>query len=497
MFPSLLVLVPLAAAQEPVTYRDALVAALQHNGILAESIAVAAQAEGSVAAVQGGFDPLYELQAWTSGSRTEGFFQGYPYTSGEQSWQVETRLSGTAATGTTYMLIADLDRNTSRFTNELGQLGSETQLQDAYTSSLTASITQQLLRGVKFRYNVQQIADARADLAVAELDVARQRQETLQTAAQAYWAWAYAVELTGIAKEALAVAEEALRVGRVQVESGQLAPVEGTRLEAAMVQARQDAIDTEHAAEAGANELLLLTGGDPTRPVSPATSPGDAPPIDIDVAKAIEVALAQNLDLAVARAELDAAEIAFSSAKHGLLPVLSATATAGLGSQRCTPTSDAAIAEDCVVGGALDSVTGVFGSDNLPFYTISGLFQVPLGNRSARGERESTAAVVQQRRDALGTLQRTVTADVEDQVRSLESARQRMDLADANVRLAIETLEAEEALFEGGRGLQKDVLEARTQVTRARAEAAKARTDYRLAQTRLLELQGQLTEDAP
>jgi outer membrane protein TolC len=86
---------------------------------------------------------------------------------------------------------------------------------------------------------------------------------------------------------------------------------------------------------------------------------------------------------------------------------------------------------------------------------------------------------------------------VEDQVRTLESARQRMDLADANVRLAIETLEAEEALFEEGRGLQKDVLEARTQVTRARAEAAKARTDHRLAQTLLLKLQGQLTEEAP
>src|SRR5262245_49750021 len=141
MFPSLLAVVPIAAAQEPVTYREALVASLAHNGILAESQATAAQAAGSVEAVQGGFDPLYELQAWTSGSRQEGFFQGYPYTSGEKSWQVETRLSGTAATGTTYQLIADLDRNTSRYTNELGPLGSETQLQDAYTSTLTVSIT--------------------------------------------------------------------------------------------------------------------------------------------------------------------------------------------------------------------------------------------------------------------------------------------------------------------------------------------------------------------
>ena len=78
MIPSLLAVVSsTAVAQEPVAYRDALVAALAHNGILAESQSIAAQAEGSVEAVQGGFDPLYELEAWTAGSREEGFFQGY------------------------------------------------------------------------------------------------------------------------------------------------------------------------------------------------------------------------------------------------------------------------------------------------------------------------------------------------------------------------------------------------------------------------------------
>jgi outer membrane protein TolC len=300
-----------------------------------------------------------------------------------------------------------------------------------------------------------------------------------------------------IAEEALTVAEEALRVGRLQVESGQLAPVEGTRLEAAKVQAQQDALDAAQAAEAAANALLLITGGDPTRPIVPATAPGDAPPLDLDPARAIEVALAQNLDLAVARAELDAAEVALSSAKHGLLPVLSATGAAGVGSQRCTPTSDAALADECAVGNALDAMGGIFASDNQPFYAVSGLFQVPLGNRTARGARDSAAALVQQRRDALLALERSIAAQVEDQVRVLGSARQRMELADANLRLAVETLEAEEALVEAGRVLQKDVLEARHQVSLTRAEAAKARTDYRLAQTLLLKLQGQLTEDAP
>ena len=55
--------------------------------------------------------------------------------------------------------------------------------------------------------------------------------------------------------------------------------------------------------------------------------------------------------------------------------------------------------------------------------------------------------------------------------------------------------ETEEALSEAGRTLLKDVLEARTELQRARAEAAKARTDIRLAQAFLLKLQGQLSQN--
>jgi outer membrane protein TolC len=492
----LLILAAATAVAEPFTYGEALSGALEHNGLLADALAVASSAEGVVRANQGVFDPLYEIQASTTRSKFEGFFQGFPFSSSEKSWFVETRVGGTTGTGTSYSVAWNLDRDTARYTTVI-QDNADTQLQDAYASNLTASITQQLLRGVWFKYNVQTITDARANLTVAQLMVERQRQDVLQLAADAYWKWAFQVELVRIAEEALAVAEEAQRVGRLQVESGQLAPVEGTRLAAARVQARQDLLDAEQAAEAAANTLLVTTGASPTRNISPATAPGEVPVIDLDAALAIQVAMAQNLDLVVARAELDAAHVSLSSTKHGLLPVLSATAAGGLGSNVCVLGSDAAQLDECEVGGADEAVTGVFERDNLPFFSISGLFQVPIGNRGARGVRDTAAALVWQRTSALEAMERRVAADVENQVHLLEAARQRVELADANERLAVETLAAEEALAEAGRAIQKDVLEARTDVTRARAEAANARTTYRLAQTRLLQLQGQLTETTP
>jgi outer membrane protein TolC len=88
---------------------------------------------------------------------------------------------------------------------------------------------------------------------------------------------------------------------------------------------------------------------------------------------------------------------------------------------------------------------------------------------------------------------RRVRSEVLVQVTRLEAAQRKVDLADFQVRLAQETLDAEEALNEAGRAIQKDVLEARQERDRLTSEAAKARTDWRIAQVDLLRLQGQLS----
>ncbi len=481
-----------ARAERPLSYADALQGAVANNGTLVTSELARAQSEASLLGAQGQFDPLYSLDASWRQSRNQGFFQGFPFTSDSKTWTVTNSLGGITGTGTSYGLNVSLDRNASEFTTNFGIGGDQVQVQDAFTGNINASVSQEFLRGIRFRYNVQNVTQARQALTSAELSVVKQRQQSLYGAAEAYWTWVYQAQLHDIATNSVEVANEALRVGRLQVESGQLAPVEATRLEAALVQAQQSEIDAENASEQAANAMLLLMGESPDQQVIPATAAGDVPAaIDLDPEQAVEVALQQNLDLAIAVLAVDTAKIDEANAKHGILPSLTGTAAAGVASQRCPPGTDNV---DCVVGNGLDALTGVTADDNQPFLQLSGLFTVPLGNRGARGDRDRAVAVVVQRERELMDLQRSVSAQVEEQVRALQSARRRMELADVNQRLSDETLAAEEALAEAGRSIQKDVLEARTEVDRTRAEAAKARTDFRLAQARLLQLQGQLTE---
>ena len=473
----------LAAEGRPITYEEALRSAVENHPTLAAARLARQQADGGVRTSQGQFDPTYSMDASFRRSTNQGFFQGFPFSSTSETWNVNQALAGTLGTGTSYALNAGLDRNLSTFVTQFvpGQPGAE-QIQDVYTSNMNISVTQQLLEGVLYRYNLQNVTRARQQLTTAELGEAKALQDALYAAAEAYWNWVYTTEQLRIAQESVAVAQEALRVGQLQVESGTLAPVEGTRLEAALVQSEQLQLEAATTAELAANALLLALGQDPNQAIVPATPAGDVPPDTIEVAAAIEVAMAQNVDLMVARANVELANLDYANSKHALLPSLSATGAAGVAAQ------------DETAGAAF---SGLADDDNQPFMSVSGQLTVPLGNRSARGARDTSAAVVSQRERELADLERSVASQVETQVLTLQSARRRMELADANLRLAQETLEAEEALATAGRNIQRDVLQARTELDRAKSEAAKARTDHRLAQAQLLRLQGQLDRLSP
>lgn len=480
-----------------VTYREALQLSVVNNITVTGASASRDRAEGTLLGSQGQFDPFYSLSASRGRSRTQGFAPGFgtPFTTQNDDWSVNQALSTTLPTGTDLSVSANTSNQETQFLEIGGGLFDGQQGFNAFTTRANASLTQQLLRGVWFRYNVQNVTQARNNLDIAELDLEKQRQEALYQAAEAYWSWVYQYQLWQIGLESVAVAEEGLRVGQLQVESGQLARVEATRLEAALVQAQQSAIDAENASERAANTVLMVMGQSPEQIVLPATAPGEVPDlVDLDVEQAIQVALEQNFDLQLARKNLEQAELGVSFAKHNRLPSLEATASAGVASQRCPEGFES---NTCRLGNAASTIGGLFEEDRQPFWTVSGTFSVPLGNRAARGQQQEAEAQRSQREQELAAQVRQVTADVEQQVLALRSARQQTELADANLRLAVETLAAEEALDAAGRNLRRDVLEARTELDRARANAAKARTDYRLAQAQLLKLQGQLTEAVP
>lgn len=471
-----------ALAERLITLGEALEQALAANPTVGRAELARDSSEAAVRAANGVFDPNLSVGSTWSRRQQRGFFQGFPFKADSRAWDLSTGLSASLPTGTQVALNGSLDRNLSTFTTDFGVTTQTETQQDAYTARTDLSVSQQLLRGARLAFNLQQVSRARDGLTIAELTLERSRQEILAQTAQAYWTWVAQVEIAALQAEAVAVAEEALRVGALRVEDGDLAPVERTRLEAALVQARSAEIEGRIAARQAADALLLLLGDAPGADVLPATAVGEVPLLELDPASAVGVALAQNLDLAIARARVEGARRDHDLARHARLPSLTATASTGVGSQETT------------AGAAL---SGLAGDEAFPYVQVGGNLQVPLGNRAARAEVARTSASLLTLELDLAEAERAVRSQVELQVARLASARRKVELADLNVRLARETLAAEEALAASGRVIQKDVLEARSALEQARVEALRARMDVRAAQIELMRLQGGLEPRDP
>lgn len=477
-----------ASAADPrlITYEQALDAALEQAPQLVGAQLSVDEAQAGVQSAQGQWDPNLGANLAWSPSRNRGFIQGgIPFTSDTTFTTFGATLSGDLPTGTRYSVRSNWSASVNDVEVDFGGFSGPTR-QEEYRAGFTFDLDQNLLRGLWPLFNSQAVVAAQTGLSQAEMVLRQRQQQVLADAAGAYWSWVYAEEQVRIAEGARQSAAEAERVGRLRANAGEIAPVDVTRLETARVQAEAAVLDARNAAAAAADRLLLSMGERPGAFVQPATARAEVAELSIDVGTAVDQALQSNLDLQLARLRAEQAEIDVRLDRHGLLPTLSANLSAGLTGQ------DQLDEEDNPEPGFDKALTNL-AEDSLPTVTLGATFSVPLGNRRARGSLAQSEARLAQRQQDVAELERTVASQVAQQVRTLNAARRRVDLADLEVRLAEQTLAAEEAREAAGRAIQRDVLDARNSVTRARGEAAKARNDYVLAVIELRRLQGTLS----
>ena len=468
----------LAVAEDPLTYEAALSQALAANPELQQSEFSRDQAEAGVLSSRAIFDPNFNLTTNYSWDRNKSFFQGIPFDMKNRNTMGAMSIGGTTSTGTSYDLSSSYMRNYGEYqaTVEGSPFGG-TSIQDEYRSSLSASVTQQLLKGHRFAYNMQSIQGAQQSLRQAELNFQQTRQTILSNTAQAYWNWVYQTELVDIRKTAVAVSGDAYRIGKEKFSKEDISALSLTQLELAWIQDQSSELEAVNAASQARTTLLLAMGRAPTDAIVAAPLDVSVPELSISLEDAVTQAMETNIELAIARANVEQADLSARLAKHALLPTLTATFSAGLGAQG----TDAASA-----------LGGVFQDGNFPNMSVNGQFSMPLGNRAARGERRRSESSLAAQRLSLRSLEQSIQAQIAQQVQLLNSAKKRVELADVNLRLAQQSVTAEEAVFDAGRGLQKEVVEARNTLETARIDAVKSRTDYEMALVELRRLQGVL-----
>jgi len=473
----LLSLAVAAVAADPLDYEQALAEAVQANVALLGAAADREVAEGAYFSARGVWDPVFTATLGTSLDRREDLYQGALVTSDRIDRFWGFGFSQTLPTGTAWSL--DWSNGNAFYNYNFDILG-QTVTQDGaeYSSALTLSVTQQVLRGARMAYNLQAVDSALRGVAQAQVGELVARQQVVRDTATTYWDLVQAVNARDTARQALEVAREEARIVQAQVDAGNMAQVERTRVAAAVAQTELALIQAENGAAAASDALALLLGRPPGATLEPTTPPGEVPEVGLDLDAAIVDALAGNPGLQALTLAVEAAQADLDYSQHARLPGLALTGRAGLQGYELDSGYTAAVKE---LAGA-----------SLPQLYIGATYTQSLGNRAARGDLDAKAARIRKAEQELEAQQRVVAQRVATQVRTLETARRQVQLAVLNLDLAEQTLAAEKALQAAGRAIEKDVLEAQRARDQAAVDVVGARTEFRKSWVRLQALQGTL-----
>jgi HAE1 family hydrophobic/amphiphilic exporter-1 len=494
-----------AAAQEeriPLTLEDAVARALEKNETLRIERTAVDAAEAAVSGAEGAYDPVLGLSAgWNRTTPpVNSAFSGAP--TGELAPTDEVAEAG----ATLRQLlprggVASVRAGSGR-TETDGAFGL---LSPAYDSQLGVELRQPLLQGRAIdpaRLRIR-VAATERDRAVSSL-----RREVLSTVAaveRAYWVLVAARRAVVVQEETVGLAEEQLDETRIRIEGGAAPETEIAQPRAELERRRGDLLAARELAARAENDLKLLIlddsdtdlWGEHFAPVEEV----EVAPMSVDVAAAMAEALASRpeLDAAAALVERRRAETAF--AKNGILPALDLVASYdrfGLAGSR----NPAAEPVPGLPGEVPQELEGNFGDSisqladgDFEDARIALVFELPIGNRSARAEARIAADVERQAELDLARARKAVRAEVLDAAATLETAEQRIDAARAAREAAEVQLTAERERYAVGLSTNFLVLTRQNDLASARLAEIEALTDYRAARTEMARAAGSLLTD--
>src|SRR5450759_5592631 len=236
------------------------------------------EARFGIQAARGAFDPYVQLDLGLTNAQT-------PTTSTFQSSETKTAtgnftFAGLLPLGTTYALgwtNRRLDQTVTQFTT----------INPTYSSGLTASFTQPLLRNFGRAVNERFVVQAKLSRDASAYDFVRAVQSAIQLSEFAYWDLVYAVENLKAKQEALARAQDLNRITKIKIDVGALAPIDIVQTEVTIAQREQDIITAEgligDAQDRLRRVLNVQAQPDWSRPIVPTDRPTDeAMTIDLD-----------------------------------------------------------------------------------------------------------------------------------------------------------------------------------------------------------------------
>jgi outer membrane protein TolC len=347
----------------------------------------------------------------------------------------------------------------------------------SYNSNFQAAYTQPLLRNFR-------IDQTRSNLLINELqsqitDLNLRNTLTITEAAvrNAYWDLVYGIDNVEAARRNLELSSKLVQDNRAKVEIGTMAPIDVVQAQAEEASRRQALVVAE--ATRRTNELALkrlIVGGTDDDLWNATISPTDRPetaPEAIDIEAAVRNALANRVDIAVAKRSLEQNEIGLKNLRNSTLPELNLIGLYNLQGRGGTlierqPGNIGGGIINTVPGGYFDALRSL-GSWTAPTWSVRLNFTYPIGQSSADASYARAQVQVTQTQAQVKQAELIIATEVTNAALNVRNTLEAVQASAVSRELSEQRLQAAQSKFEVGMATNFEVVQAQRDLADARS----------------------------
>ena len=355
-----------------------------------------------------------------------------------------------------------------------------------FTTGVTASYTQPLLRGLFIDQQRQQLAITQINREVSEESLRATVTQTLANVKNAYWDLVFARSAVDVAERALQLADKLVEDNRARVEVGTLAPLDIVQAEAEAANRRQTlavAEATLQTAELALKRYLVSGTEDPLWRME--LQPIDLPslePAPADVEGAVRRGLERRTDLINARKNLQSSDISLRFFRNQTLPDVDLVASygaQGIGGTFLERSSNFGGQVIRTIPGGYGDAVSMLRKLDYPSWNVQLNVSYNLFGSAADAQHARARVQRNQSQARLRALELQVATEITNAALNVQSNLKRVEAAMAARELAEKRLEAEQSKFEVGMTTNFFVVQAQRDLRDAQNTELRALADYR------------------
>lgn len=363
-----------------------------------------------------------------------------------------------------------------------------------YESSLYLTAKIPLMRGFIWNEAWTQINVSKIGFGSAVDGFRQSIMDITESTINAYWDLVATSQQFEVAQKSLETANALLRQTQTQYEVGVVSKVEVVEAEAGVADREFNLITAQNNFENAEDVLIDAVLGRELQAVTsfrlePQVDPEDYTIQEVNVERAVAVALQNLPELSAADRLIEQKEVELRFAKNARLPRFDVDGRYGFlnisGNNRVTGSSN----------DYEDSYDNFYDNeDGFENYTVTGTFSVPLPNRAARRNVQKSEFDLRRAKTRRARTEQDVILGVRSAARGLAASARGIEAAERRRLAAEEQLRAERIRLENGESTPFEVLQRESDLVEAESQKIGALQAYRAAEARLERAQGTILE---